>query len=97
MGCLLMVNIKPNGRNAENMKVYTTEGPQILKKYGGHHIAFGGKPQALEGEFPWPLVVISEWENREAALAFWNSPEYTALRKYREDTGDYQIYLVDTK
>ncbi|HLY59019.1 MAG TPA: DUF1330 domain-containing protein [Stellaceae bacterium] len=96
MPCLMLVYVRPDGQNREGLRTYTAEGLKILKQYGGRHIVMGGNPQCLEGDFPWLLVVISEWPDREAALRFWNSPEYTAVKKHREGTGDYQIVLVDS-
>jgi|ERR1700730_17553204 uncharacterized protein (DUF1330 family) len=96
MPCQMIVHAFPNGNNPDGMKKYRTEGPAIVTQYGGRHISMG-KPQVVEGDFQFPFVIISEWPSRDAALRFWNSPEYTALKKFREGTGDYQIYLVDTK
>ena len=39
-------------------------------------------------------VVVSEWPSRDAALAFWNSPEYAQVKKLREGLADVQIMLV---
>jgi uncharacterized protein (DUF1330 family) len=40
-------------------------------------------------------VVISEWPDRAAALAFWNSPEYAAIRVLRDGIADCNILLVE--
>ena len=97
MSCLMIVNVTTNGQNKEGLKKYLTEGPPIAIRYGGKYLVLGGNPQALEGELLGKGVVVSEWADRDAALRFWNSPEYTALRAHREGTGDYQVTIVDTK
>jgi uncharacterized protein (DUF1330 family) len=95
MACLMLVLANPDGNNREGLKKYMTEGPKILAQYGGKHLVAGGNALPLEGAWPWKAIVASQWESREAALAFWNSPEYTALKVFREGTGDYQIAIVD--
>jgi uncharacterized protein (DUF1330 family) len=40
-------------------------------------------------------MVISEWPDKAAALAFWNSPDYAAARKLREGTAEVQVLLIE--
>ena len=40
-------------------------------------------------------MVVSEWPDRDAALAFWRSPDYAALKALRAGTGEFEVRLVD--
>jgi uncharacterized protein (DUF1330 family) len=40
-------------------------------------------------------MVISEWPDKEAAKAFWNSPEYAEAKKLREGVADVQVLLIE--
>lgn len=94
MACLMVIQVSLNGENREGLKAYMKGGPAIIAQYGGEYMV-RGEPLHLEGEQQWKALIISKWKDRDAALAFWNSPEYTELRKLREGTGDYNISLVD--
>ena len=56
----------------------------------------GPGAQLLEGGFgDGASMVISEWPSKEAALAFWNSPEYAEAKKLREAIADCQVLLIE--
>ena len=40
-------------------------------------------------------MVISEWPDKAAAKAFWNSPEYAEVKKLREGIADCQVLLIE--
>lgn len=54
----------------------------------------GGAMQVLEGTGRARNVVI-EFESMEAALSCYNSPEYTAARQYRAQSGVGDFILVE--
>jgi uncharacterized protein (DUF1330 family) len=39
--------------------------------------------------------VIIEFPSKEAAVEFFHSPEYTAIRALRADAADARMYVVD--
>jgi uncharacterized protein (DUF1330 family) len=56
----------------------------------------GGNPELLEGEWnPEWRIVISEWQSRAQALAFWRSPEYAAIKPLREGIAEATVILLD--
>ena len=73
----------------------------LVDKFGGEYLIRGPGVELLEGEFAGApridgaSVVISKWPNREAARAFWNSPEYAEVKKLREGLADVQVLLID--
>ena len=79
----------------DKFRAYADANAQLVVKHGGKYLVLGGGSETLEGA---PLIgkkVISEWPSREAALAYWHSPEYAAICKLREGICDAQIMLLD--
>lgn len=75
---------------------YASRAAELLEKFGGKYRMRAPGAQALEGSFgDGGSVVISEWESRDAALAFWNSPEYHAVRALREGISECQVILIE--
>ena len=61
----------------------------------GRYLVMGGEQHSLEGEHAPARTVISQWPDRAAALAFWQSPEYAALKPLRDGTGNFRVLLAD--
>lgn len=76
----------------ETYKLYAAKATEAIAKYGGKFLARGGRFELVEGEGRTRNVVI-EFENFEAAKAYFFSPEYTEARKIRfpVSTGDFVI------
>jgi uncharacterized protein (DUF1330 family) len=72
---------------------------ELVAQMGGRYLVRGGGNETLEeGLGPRDLSVvhvISVWPSREAALVFWNSPEYAAVRKLREHCATAEVALLD--
>jgi uncharacterized protein (DUF1330 family) len=81
----------------EGFKAYSAALPPIYRKYGGHYVALAPAPQieVMEGEPERRSVVIAEFPSKEAARAFWNSPEYTEAKKLREGKGTFYVTIVE--
>ncbi len=68
----------------------------LVDKFGGEYLIRGPGVELLEGEFgDGASMVISKWPDREAAKAFWNSPEYAEVKKLRAGLADVQVLLMD--
>jgi uncharacterized protein (DUF1330 family) len=68
----------------------------LVAAMGGQYRVLGGEQTCLEGETaPGWRVVISEWPSRAAALAFWESPDYAALKPLRAGAADVTVQLLD--
>ena len=78
------------------MRDYQSAVAPLIERFGGEYLLVGANLQLLEGHFPeGGGGVVSRWPSREAALRFWNSPEYAVVRPLREGTGTFQVVLVD--
>ena len=68
---------------------------KLVEQFGGRYIVRAPGAQVLEGEgADGTSVVVSEWPDKAAALAFWNSPEYAEAKKLREGLADCSILLA---
>jgi uncharacterized protein (DUF1330 family) len=78
------------------IKGYGTAAGALVEKYGGKYVLRGPGAQLLEGSFgDGASMVISEWPDKAAALAFWNSPDYAEVKKLREGVAEAQVLLIE--
>jgi uncharacterized protein (DUF1330 family) len=69
--------------------------PAIVAQYGGRYLVRGAPLETLEGAGGDGRYVVHEWPDADAARRFWHSPEYTAARALRAETGTFHIVLID--
>ena len=75
---------------------YGAAAARLVERFGGRYVLRGPGAQLLEGTFgDGASMVISEWPSREAALAFWNSPEYAEAKTLREGVAEVQVLLIE--
>ena len=68
----------------------------LVERFGGRYVLRGPGAQLLEGGFgDGASMVISEWPDKAAALAFWHSPEYAEVKRLRERIADCQVLLIE--
>jgi len=66
-----------------------------VAKHGGRYAIRGPKLEPLEGQPPYPRVVLLEFKDRAAALAFYHSPDYAAAKAVRQRASRGQLTLLD--
>jgi uncharacterized protein (DUF1330 family) len=75
---------------------YAAAAARLVERFGGRYVLRGPGAQLLEGTFgDGASMVISEWPSSEAALAFWNSPEYAEVKELRDGVADVQVLLIE--
>jgi len=75
---------------------YSKATAPLVAKYGGRYVMRAPGGSLLEGQWgDGASVAISEWPNREAIYAFWNSPEYAEAKKLRQGMADVQVLVID--
>ena len=68
-------------------------GPAI-KKYGGKVLARGPVADRLEGDVN-GIVMMLEFESKEAANTFYHSKEYQAAKAVREECSDTDLMIAE--
>ena len=75
---------------------YGATAGKLVEQFGGKYVLRGPGAELLEGDFgDGASMVISEWPDKAAALAFWNSPEYGAAKTLRQGVADCQVLLIE--
>lgn len=93
MSCFMIIQAKVTA--PEKFRAYTAVLPAIVAAHGGRCRILGGATTVLEGSWPEVKTVVSEWPDRAAAMAFWNSPDYREAAQLRSGAGDFTVVLVD--
>src|SRR3990167_536735 len=95
MAAWLVVTATLKDRDAFMACGYSHKAATILEQHGGRYVIRAPGATVLEGEgAEGASVVVSEWPSREAALGFYNSPEYTEAKKLREGLAEINVTLV---
>ncbi len=81
--------------DAEGMRRYQQSYPALVEAFGGAYLARGGKVEALEGRWEHDRMVVMQFPDREAALAWYGSPEYRPFIAARQRYGRATLLLVD--
>lgn len=75
---------------------YGKAAAELVARFGGRYVLRAPGALALEGQGgDGASVVISEWPDKAAALAFWNSPDYAAVKQLREGLAEVEVVLVE--
>jgi uncharacterized protein (DUF1330 family) len=88
--------IRAKIHDRQRFQQYADATAALVDRMGGKYRVMGGNPELLEGEWnPEWRIVISEWQSRAQALAFWRSPEYAAIKPLREGIAEATVILLD--
>jgi len=68
---------------------------QAMQVHGAEVCVRGGAVSVLEGDWAPDRVVLLKFPSREAAQAFYDSPEYGRARQAREGAAVMRMVLVD--
>lgn len=70
----------------------------LVTRFGGRYVLRAPGAELLEGTFgDGASMVISEWPDKQAARAFWNSPEYAEAKRLREGAAECQVLLIEAE
>ncbi len=81
--------------DAERYEEYKARAAPSITAAGGRYLVRGGEVVLLEGHLPAERTVVLEFTDREAALAWYRSDEYTETRSLRDGAARATIYIVD--
>lgn len=74
-------------------KYMEAAGP-LAPQFGGKIIVFNLNATAVEGK-PQSVIAIAEFPSVEDAQRFYNSPEYTAARKFRTESTEGSVIITE--
>jgi uncharacterized protein (DUF1330 family) len=95
MAAYLIITAQVHDREAF-LRGYAPAAAALVERFGGRYVLRAPGAQLLEGSAgDGASVVISEWSDRAAALAFWTSPAYAEAKRLREGLADVNVLLVD--
>jgi len=77
-----------------SMQKYGAKMPETLAPYKTEYVIRGGKTISLEGEPPKSIVMI-QFESLEKAKAWYDSPEYQAIKPIRQSAAKGRLFLVE--
>ena len=81
--------------NPEPYKAYVAAAGPLVAAYGGKYLVRGGAAEALEGAPPAGRMVIVEFPSMAEAKRFYDSPEYTEVRRGRIENAVSRFILVE--
>lgn len=87
--------IDARSSDPERMTEYRCLSTEAVAKAGGRFIVRGGAFEVLEGDWHPQRVVVIEFDTKEQAKAYYDSPEYVAARQARAGISSFDMVLVE--
>jgi uncharacterized protein (DUF1330 family) len=81
--------------DATAFEEYRKQVPALIAAHGGRYLARGGATEVLEGSWAPRRAVIVEFQSMAALKAFYDAPEYRALRELRQRTTKSNLVAVE--
>lgn len=81
--------------NREPMQRYMQEAPATVAAFGGRYLVRGNDVRALEGAWEHERMVVVEFPDKTAALAWYESDVYRPLRELRQANAETVILLAE--
>jgi len=75
-------------------QTYVVQVPATLAPFGGRYIVRSGATRAIEGDPPGRIVVL-EFPDRDAALAWRVSDAYQAILPIRDASSTSRVYVAE--
>jgi uncharacterized protein (DUF1330 family) len=81
--------------DAEAIVRYRQLSTAAVEQYGGRFLVRGGTSEILEGQWlPPERMIVIEFESVAQAKRFYDSPEYQAARKVRENIAEMNMLVI---
>jgi uncharacterized protein (DUF1330 family) len=74
---------------------YRAAAPALIKRHGGEYLVRGGDCELLEGTWHPQRLVVLRFPGRQAALAFFNDPDYQPLKEMRQRSTSTDAVMVE--
>jgi len=80
--------------DAEAFREYAPKVQPSFAPFGGRYMVRGGNTKSLVGEAPKRVVVLA-FDSMEKIQAWYDSPEYEALKSIRDRSGKPRIFAAE--
>jgi uncharacterized protein (DUF1330 family) len=77
------------------LQKYGDKAPRIVASFNGSYVVRGGQVHALEGAPPKGYVVVIRFDSVEKAQEWYDSPEYAAIRPFRQKATNSRLFIVE--
>jgi uncharacterized protein (DUF1330 family) len=81
-------------RDQEKFQQFSGMAGPAIQKYGGKVLARGAVADRLEGDVD-GIVMMIEFESKDAATTFYHIEEYQAAKIVREECADTDLMIVE--
>lgn len=81
-------------QDQERFQSFSGMAGPIIKKYGGTVLARGPMAERLEGRVT-GIVMMIEFDSKEAANSFYFSNEYQAAKAIRDECADTDLMIIE--
>ena len=81
-------------KDQEKFQQFSGMAVAVIKKYGGKVLARGPGADRLEGDVS-GVVMMIEFESKEAANTFYHSEEYQAAKAVREACSETDFMIIE--
>ncbi|MCB4361936.1 DUF1330 domain-containing protein [Quatrionicoccus australiensis] len=89
----IVAEVKVHDANA--MARYRLMSQAAVEQYGGRFLVRGGAAEILEGKWTPPQrMIVVEFDTVEQAKRFYDSAEYQAARKVRENAAEMNMLVI---
>ena len=92
MSYYFIAQIKINDEN--EYQKYIDNAGKIFSRYKGKYLSIDNNPKILEGKWNYSRTVLIEFENKDEFNAWYDSPEYQSILKFRLMAADCDSILV---
>jgi uncharacterized protein (DUF1330 family) len=93
MAAYIVAQLKVTDRAA--FQRYREAVTPLVDRFGGRFRVRGGDLDVVEGDWPWPRLVIIEFQSKDAARLFYESPEYQKILPLREASSQGTVAIVE--
>jgi uncharacterized protein (DUF1330 family) len=77
------------------LKEFSVPTRASVKAAGGRYLVIGGKVTPLDGTPPKARTVIQVWDSMEKLQAWYNSPEFEAIRKIGMKYATFHTFAIE--
>lgn len=82
-------------RDAEKMQEYVQKAHEVIAPYNPEVLVWEENSEVMDGSTNLPRTIVVKFDSRDTAMAWYNSPEYQALRPLRLEATEGYTVLVN--